>query len=205
VRVPLLPGHGRTLDAFAHSDADAWIGAARAVYDELRARHPRVALVGLSMGGAIATLLAADAPPPALVLLAPYVAAPRLVRVIGALSPLVERVAPWLRSRGEGSILDPVAAAASRGYGVVAPHLLRELAHVADRAWDALPRITSPTRLVQSRRDNRIAPAVAASAFSRLGAADKDLVWLDRSAHVITVDYEREKVFALVEEWIARP
>ena len=155
------------------------------------------------MGGAIAALLAADTPPPALVLLAPYLVVPALVRAVGPLHPLVAAGAPWIRSRGESSILDPVASAASRGYGVVTPHLLHELAAVVRRARRALPRVTCPTRVVQSRRDNRIAPGTALSAFARLGAADKELVWLDGSAHVITVDYEKEKVFALVDDWIS--
>jgi len=204
VRAPLLPGHGRTLDAFAASGADAWLAAARTEYDALRARHPYVALVGLSMGGALSVLLAADTPPPALVLLAPYLAVPPLVRLVGALSPVAGRLAPWIRTGGEDSIRDPVASAASRGYGVVAPHLLRELARVVRCARAALPRVTAPTRVVQSRHDNRIAPAAADAAFARLGALVKELVWLEGSAHVITVDYEKARVFALVEEWIGR-
>lgn len=204
VRAPLLPGHGRTLDAFAASSADTWLAAARDAYDGLRARRSHVALVGQSMGGALGVLLAADAPPPALVLLAPYLSMPRVARTVGALHAIAGRVTPWIRSRSDASIRDPDARAASRGYGVVAPHLLRELARVADRARAALPRVTAPTRLVQSRLDNRIAPAAARSAFAALGAARKDIVWLDGCGHVITVDREKERVYALVTEWIER-
>ena len=203
VRAPLLPGHGRTLDAFDASGADAWLAAAREAYDALRARHPYVALVGLSMGGALCVQLAVDTPPPALVLLAPYLAAPRRVRLAGTLRSVVTRVAPWLRTGGEHSILDPVALAASRGYGAVTPHLLHELSTVVRRARAALPGVTSPTRVVHARHDNRIPPAAALRAFARLGAPRKELVWLEHSGHVITVDYEKERVWSLVAEWIA--
>jgi carboxylesterase len=205
VRVPLLPGHGRTLDAFAASRADAWIAAARDAYAELRARHRRVAVVGLSMGGALSAILAADAPPTSLVLLAPYVAMPPVARVAGALHPLVGLVAPWVVTRNPRSIHDAAARTASRGYGVTAPHLLRELARVVDRAVAALPRVTAPTRVVQSREDNRISVAAAERAFASLGAATKELVWIDGCGHVITVDFAKERVNALVEEWIGQP
>jgi carboxylesterase len=60
VRAPLLPGHGRTLDAFATSGADQWTDYAREELVKLRARYESVAIVGLSMG-ALATILAGDA------------------------------------------------------------------------------------------------------------------------------------------------
>lgn len=204
VRAPLLPGHGRTLDAFARSGADAWLAAARDAYAELRARHRHVALVGLSMGGALSAILAAESPPPSLVLLAPYVAVPRVVRTVGTLHPLVALGAPWLRTRADASIHDPVARAASRGYGVAAPRLLGELARVVDRAVAALPRVTAPTRVVQSRQDNRISVAAAERAFATLGAAEKELVWIDGCGHVITVDRAKEHVYDLVASWIDR-
>ena len=206
VRAPLLPGHGRTLDEFARSGADAWLGAARDAYLALRARHEHVALVGQSMGGALGLILATEAttPPPAsLVLLAPYVAMPRAVRTLAALHPVVSLAAPWLRTRSDASILDPEARAASLGYGVAAPRLLRELARVVDRAVAVLPKVAVRTRVVVSSRDNRVPPAAARAAFARLGAAEKDLVWLDGSGHVISVDYERERVYSLVSEWIS--
>jgi carboxylesterase len=56
---------------------------------------------------------------------------------------------------------------------------------------------------VHARHDNRISPASAAAAFARLGAPQKELVWLEHSGHVITVDYEKERVCRLVSDWIA--
>jgi carboxylesterase len=109
-----------------------------------------------------------------------------------------------LRSRGEASILDPAAAAASRGYGAVTPRLLRELSRIVDRATAALPRVRTPTLAIHSRRDNRVPVAAAEAAFARLGAREKEIVWLDGSAHVITVDYEKERVYDLVADWVER-
>jgi esterase/lipase len=56
--------------------------------------------------------------------------------------------------------------------------------------------------MIQSREDNRIAPADAQRAFDRLGAKEKRLVWTSGAGHVITVDYGRERVFELLAEWL---
>src|SRR5512132_2643290 len=50
VLVPLLPGHGRTMEAFTQSRADEWIDAARRSLLEMRDRSNAVSVVGLSMG-----------------------------------------------------------------------------------------------------------------------------------------------------------
>lgn len=203
VRAPLLPGHGRSLREFALSSAEDWHSAVRAEYDRLTERHPRVAVVGLSMGGALAAALASDRRGiPALVLLAPYLGVPGLVRWLGRAHRLLDPVVPYFGGRGERSVRDDRERPKSRAYGYFSAGILRELTCVVERGVSALPAIESPTLLIQSRGDNRIAPDVAERAFQLLGAKEKELVWLDGSAHVITVDFEREQVFALTARWL---
>ena len=61
-----------------------------------------------------------------------------------------------------------------------------------------------PTLYLQSRRDNRIAPDVAQRAFDSIGVAQKRLVWLEGSGHVITADFERDRVASLVGDWLEK-
>lgn len=205
VHVPLLPGHGRSLPVFAESRATEWLSALRQEYAELRGRHARVGLVGLSMGGALAVLLASELDDlPGLVLLAPYLGVPAAVRWVGRLHPLFGAVFPYVWGRGERSVKDEREREYSRAYGYFTPRLLRELTWVADEAGRALPLVTAPTLMVQSRDDNRIEPGVAERAYARLGAGRKRLVWTEGSAHVITVDFGRERVFAMTAEWLER-
>jgi len=205
VRVPLLPGHGRSLREFSSSRAADWVGSASAEYDHLHRTHSLVTIIGQSMGGALATLLAAEnATLPALVLLAPYLTMMPKVARIARRYRLVSVLAPYVRSRTDASIWDPAAKAKSLGYGVTPPKLLAELAHIAHAAWDAAPRVTSPTLMLQSRDDNRITREDAEKVFERLGAATKELVWMEGCGHVIAVDYGREQVFTRSEEWLRR-
>ena len=207
VRVPLLPGHGRTVRDFAASGADAWIGCAREELAALHAAHGTVAVVGQSMGGALGVLLAAESPSAvaALVLLAPYVTAPRAVRAAGRAHLALGLVLPYVDSDGgAASIHDPEARAQALGYGVVTPRLLRELGRIVDVAHAVLPRVLAPTRVLLSRRDNRVAAEAAERAATRLGGPTNDVVWFEDSGHVIAVDRERARVFAATREWLTR-
>src|ERR671933_423779 len=87
VYAPLLPGHGRTLRDFAASTAEEWLAVAGEALREMRERYGRVAAVGLSMGGALATIEAARTDRlDALVLLAPYYDAPLALRRLARVS-----------------------------------------------------------------------------------------------------------------------
>jgi carboxylesterase len=203
IESPLLPGHGRTLDAFKRTSADDWLKSARLSYLNLQKDHDWVAIAGLSMGGALALRIAAEARRlPALCLIAPYIAlrrgadrAARMARWWGPIVPVVES--------SEGfSVLDPVERAKSLAYGVFTAAALRALRETVKRANEALPRVFAPTLVVQSREDNRISVDEAERAFAKLGAREKRLEWVSGSAHIITVDYGRERVFELVADWL---
>ncbi|MEP7065031.1 MAG: alpha/beta fold hydrolase [Gemmatimonadota bacterium] len=205
VDVPLLPGHGRTLSEFASSHGGEWLAAARAAHASMRARHSRVALVGLSLGGALAATVAADDPElAALVLLAPYVDTPPVLRMLLRAAPVIGVVLPYVGGDGAQSILDPEARAEALAYGATTPQLVRELVRAADAARASLPRVKAATLYVQSREDNRITEAVAQRAFAMLGAREKQLEMLSGCGHVLTVDFCRERVATLVSEWLTR-
>lgn len=202
IRAPLLPGHGRTLPIFARSRAQEWIDAARAEYAALRVQHNTVGLAGLSMGGALATILAAEQPDTvALVLLAPYVAMPFWLRLGTALHWPIDLVLPYVGGGDSRSILNRAIRVRSLAHNVATARLGAELASVAQRAWAALPRVTVPTLILQSRADNRIAPAVAERALDRLGTTERRLIWMTQGGHIITVDDGAAEVACAAGEW----
>lgn len=203
VRVPLLAGHGRQLAALAEVSSETWQDQVREEFELLRATHRSVAVVGLSMGGALAIKLASERTDiGALVLLAPYVDMPAAVKRLAAAARYWGWLLPYFPTGGGQSIHDQAAAAETLGHGVLTPMALAALYEVMSATTDALPRVKAPTLVVQSREDNRIAPEVAERAFARLGAAAKRFVWTDGAGHVITVDFGREQVFELTWRWI---
>lgn len=203
VVAPLLPGHGRRLADFADVTADALQGAAQAHYASLRAEREWVGIVGVSMGGALAVLVAAETPDlPALGLVAPYLAMPPRVARAARWSWLWGLLLPAVRAAEGLSVLDPVERERSLAYGVFTPGGLRALGAIVERARAALPGVQSPTLVLQSRQDNRISPADAEQAFALLGARKKQLEWITGASHVITVDYGRERVIDALVSWM---
>ncbi|MFL5639776.1 MAG: alpha/beta hydrolase, partial [Gemmatimonadaceae bacterium] len=203
VRAPLLPGHGRTLDAFSASRGAQWIAFAHEELARLRSRYPAVAIVGLSMGGSLATILASEVPDVrALVLLAPYLSMPTRLRRAANFHYVLGALFPYLRGGGEHSIRDPTEVARNLAYGFTTPRLVYELGRVVDLAREAAPRVSAPTLVVQSRQDNRIPPDAAERAFNLFTTRERRLLWTEGNGHIITVDYGRQTVFAAVADWL---
>lgn len=203
VVAPLLPGHGRRVADFARVAAEELIEAARSQFAELRAERAWVGLIGVSMGGALAVLVAADAPNlPALGLVAPYIAMPERIARAARWSRLWGSLFPVVKSADGLSVLDPVERDRSLAYGVFTAAGLRALAAIVDRARAALPRVQCPTLMLQSRQDNRISVEDGERAFAALGAREKRLEWITGAAHVITVDFGRERVVDALVSWM---
>ena len=203
VLAPLLPGHGRSMNAFAKSRASDWIEAAKAAYIEMRARHDSVSVVGLSMGGALGVLLAGEQREiPALVLIAPYLGMPKTLRLAAATHWLWGRFVGEVNARNPRSIRDPIEREKSLAYGAVTGRELHELSEVVRCARQALTNVRAPALIIQSREDPRCSPETAEFALKTLGSGEKRLVWTEGAGHIITVDYGRERVFSEVERWL---
>lgn len=203
VRVPLLPGHGRTLEAFAASRSADWIELARAELESMRSRYDSVSIVGLSMGGSLATILAGESPDlRALVLLAPYLSMPTRLRRAANVHYVLGAVLPYLSGGGGQSIRDPAEVARSLAYRFTTPRLVFELRQVVDRARAAAPKVTAPTLVIQSRQDYRIPPEAAERAFALFTTPDRQLMWTEGNGHIISVDYGRDAVIAAAASWL---
>jgi carboxylesterase len=200
---PLLPGHGRNMDAFEKSRASDWIAAARSALAEMRSRHNSVSIVGLSMGGALGVLLAAELDDvPALVLIAPYLGMPRVLRLAASTHWVWGKLVGEVNARDPRSVRDPIEREKNLAYGAVTGRTLFELSKVVKLARKSLSGVKAPSLIIQSREDPRCPPEVAEFALKALGAQEKKLIWTEGAGHIITVDYGRERVFTEVEQWL---
>lgn len=203
VRVPLLPGHGRTLRAFAASDASDWMRAARTELAAVRATHDAVAVGGLSMGAAIAFILATEHPDVnAVVAFAPYLHVSMPIRLLEFVAPVAALGARYVWGGGSSSVHDPVASAKMIAYTRSTPRLLVELDRIVRLARAALPGVRQPVLVIQSREDNRIPVESAEEAFARVGSGDKTLHWTTGNGHVVTVDYGHQALEHIAADWL---
>jgi len=195
----LLPGHGTSHGELNATPRAAWLDAVVEAYDALADRHARVYALGLSLGGVLALGLAARRPVAGVVVIAAPLDLGRLVR----------SVVPWL-SRVVGSlpktpaIFDDVARARHPGYDRMPLQAVTELLRLAREVEGDLASVRAPVQLIYSRRDPTVPRHNADRVLRGLPPGERELHWLDDSAHVVTVDREREQVARRVVEFLLR-
>jgi len=65
-----------------------------------------------------------------------------------------------------------------------------------------LESVTSPLLIIHSRNDHTAHPDNAEVIHSSVSSGDKKIEWLERSYHVITIDYDRDRVAELTTNFI---
>jgi esterase/lipase len=70
----------------------------------------------------------------------------------------------------------------------------------------ALPQVTSPLLLINSKEDGTVRPEDrhAELILEAVSSAEKDYVLIEGSGHVVTEDAQREQVFRLAESFIQK-
>lgn len=191
VAAPRLPGHGTTWEDLNTRTMAEWLDAVETSFEHLGSQTEEVFLVGLSFGAALVLDLAARHPErvAGVVTLAGFVITKDPRR---HLAPLIARLTPSLPGVGN-DIADP------EGREIVYDRLptsaTRQMLRMIDRARDALPRVTCPVLVMHSRNDHTVPPINADYIHDHVGSSDKQLVWYERSYHVITLDYDKHDVY----------
>ncbi|MDR7483438.1 MAG: alpha/beta fold hydrolase [Armatimonadota bacterium] len=200
VHVARLAGHGTSPEDLAETTWEDWVASARQALARLRARCGSVAVGGLSMGGALALLLAAtDAPAAAVALATPIRLRPVVRGVVRAARPVL-RYAPVLRRVGPRSAeVAPYRAA----YPRIPLGAVDALSALLDQMRARLPQVRCPVLIAQGRRDWAIPPESAAAICDGVAAPVRRLVWLPRSGHLVTLDRDRDVLFREVRAFLA--
>lgn len=194
---PLLPGHGGDPAELAGVPRGAWVDAVLGAWDELAATHARVYALGLSMGGVLALALAARRPVAGLVVLAAPVELGWPARV-GV--PLWRRFVHFVGKRP--GILDDEARARHPGMDRMPLESVEQLIRLGAEVIRELPRVTTPLKLIYSRRDPSVPISNARVILAGVASRVREVSYLDDSAHVLPVDRERDRVAAESVEFI---
>lgn len=195
---PWLAGHGTSPKDLAKTTWQDWAQSAKEAYEQLRERCSKVFVGGLSMGADQALHLAAQFPVAGVI----SMAAPVKIFDFRFKGIAFFRFLQWRTSNLTGGILDPQAPP-HRTYPYVATKNLYELKKLMEVVRQELPKITCPALVVQGRKDSMVPPPNGDLVYQALGSPIKHLLYLDRSDHVVTMDFEKqvlfEKAFKFIE------
>lgn len=200
VRTMRLPGHGTSPREFERTTPDELVTGVLEELRTLKARFPRVVIVGHSMGGALVTLAASEEPVDGLILCAPYfdLAHDRILGI--ATSRIIQSLAPvmrWAPARPGGGpinkkenrkLVDYYHWIPSQG-GLTALEIGRRA-----RSPELCGSISAPLLLIHSRADTVTSQKASEALVSAFGSEKKETLWLTASDHVIFWDYEAEEV-----------
>jgi len=200
VEMPLLPGHGTSVDDMLPTRWPDWVGEAEAAYQRLSARAQHVVVVGLSMGGALTLRIGADHPEVAGLVCINPVTKSQPAEVIEMLRGMVEGGTSVMPGIGS-DIADPDAK--ENAYdGTPLEPLMSMLDGVASLGAE-FPAMRMPLLLLTSPQDHVVEPSNGDFLAETYGGP-VERISLERSYHVATQDYDKELIFEATTEFASR-
>lgn len=200
VELPRLPGHGTAIDDLLDKTWDDWSGAALDAYDELASRAERVAVVGLSMGGALTAFVAQRRAVAGCVFINPLVK-PIDASLLAMLDDALAQGTAVMETGSESDIKRP--GASEMAYGGWPLAALRSLMDGLVGVREGLGSISAPSLILTSREDHTVTTDNSDELADALGG-EVVRVWLEDSYHVATLDFDQERVEAETLAFVAR-
>lgn len=201
VEMPLLPGHGTSVDDMLPTRWADWVGEAEAAYQRLGERVTNVVVVGLSMGGTLTLRLGANhAEIAGLVCINP-VTQPQTTEITEMLRGLADGGTAVLPGIGS-DIADPDAHENAYDGTPIEP-LLSMLLDGVEPLSNEYAQMHVPLLLMNSPQDHVVEPAHAEFLADRYGGP-VERITLERSYHVATQDYDKELIVEATSKFATR-
>lgn len=196
VMAPRLCGHGSTVEEMAQTKWPHWYSAVEDGYHILRSLCKEVSVVGLSMGAILSLHLAAEYPVKKIVSLsAPIFLQDRRLPLL----PVYRLFQNFVHKKQRKYDVDPKY---NIGYQATPLDSLDSLLQLIKTVQGQLKEITAPSLMIQPRREHTVRPESAQYIYDHIGSCQKQLIWLEKSGHVVTLDNEREKVFEEINRFL---
>ena len=201
VWVPLLPGHGThpgDLETVTWAD---WYSAARTHLFKLQRKCKKVAVVGQSMGAALAMNLAAHYPFDALVTLAGFVF---LTDWRLKLLPVARHVMRYQYKSKGPDIKSKEAKKRSASYHKYPVKSIQQLLALIEHVRGDLMDIHIPTFLVHAKRDHVVHYSNMDYLYNHIASKIKKRLLVENSYHIVSVDNDKELIFEEIETFFKK-
>ncbi|MGM0431529.1 MAG: alpha/beta hydrolase [Spirochaetota bacterium] len=210
VFVPRLPGHGTSQDDFDKTDRYDWVAAAVDAYRDMSSMYTHVHLLGHSMGGAIACLVAARFPVERMVLMAPALKFINpSIKMVPLLQLLRHRISvPWEQDPTitffDDRNPDDDAYLGQEYWSVLNLRKVYELLTLSKAAVASLAKITASVMVLTGDADQTVDPSVG-ELIERQVLGTVHTVHLPEAGHLIPYDRDelaREKAMEVTVNFL---
>ena len=196
-----LKGFGTSPEDWLKTTHLDWILSAEEGISKLEHHCKDVFIAGLSMGGALTLYLAAKHQN-------------RFTGIIPICAPAGPSFLSGFRKRfqplakedeaqpnvGANDIKDQ--SVKPGGYSHFYPSLFLEWADLVEKATDEISAIKCPVLIIQAKNDHVVNPRTADWIYEHVSSDQKELLWLESSYHMATIDVDKEIVFREVVDFI---
>ena len=191
-----LPGHGTCVEDLENTTAEDWYQEAAKGAQNLLQSFQEVFVAGLSMGGLLTMRVAASFPVKAAVIMsAPIFLPDKRVKFYPILKHFIHQLPKSKKNYG-------AMMKYNLSYDTMPTKPLGSLFALLEACKKQyLKGITCPTLVFQSTIEHTVVPKSAQYIYDKLGSKEKELIWLHKSGHIISLDVEREAVFQRIGEF----
>ncbi len=229
VSAPLLPGHGTTVEDLERTTWQDWVRGVSEAYEALATQCDSIYYIGLSLGALLGLHLAATVrgepvEPP----LGPSTGSGRTANsklralaLMGTplhLSPFVRRIVPvvrytpvrWLYTASpkdwKTSVADPdgLKAYQESSYDRIPTKAVYQIYDLERVVQTQLGQIHTPTLFIHSHQDEVAPPSNVTELCAKINDPEPEVLWVDRSYHVISLDFDRELVNQTILQFCER-
>ena len=199
VAVPTLPGHATQPEDLRDIPYQQWFDTSEQALRELEQEHSRVFVIGQSMGGTLALHLAANHHFRGVVTLA---AALRLPLHLEIASYVFAPFVPVRYKPNGPDVRDADGKALLQNYDRYPMSAVRQLMRMLRKVRNELSAVTMPVLAIHAAEDHVVPFDNLAMLMSLVKSGAAEQMTVENSYHVLTVDYDREIIFARIREFI---
>lgn len=194
-----LAGHGTSPEDMLHTDHHQWYSSAEQGLQRLQKECEKVFVIGLSMGGILSLYLAS------LYKVAGVVSLSAPIFISNRKLPLLPVYRLFRTYEPKPRKPLPVDPLYNVSYDRTPLRCITSLLALIKMASLRLVQIEAPVLIVQSRAEHTVKPESAEYIYRHVTkAAEKKLLWLYKSGHIVTLDKERDVVYEAIRDFLKR-
>lgn len=194
VACPRLKGHGTTPYDMEESTAEDWIRSAEEAFEWVKNRCDCVFVTGLSLGGTLSLYLASTREVDGVAVINPAIDVPDISSLADSESRFIDAIGSDIKKEG----------ATELAYDKTPVRSLNHLTNIMAKVHEQLSEVSAPLLVFASEEDHVVPPENSQTIFDMVFSEGKELVPLEDSYHVATLDNDQELIIERTLEFFEK-